>query len=82
MNEDLRSFAERMARSDLTLDEFLQARYRELGLRFPHPVFSVNQATTDFFPRLLMHLNGGEFDKLQEVSEYEANYRRWVKSHL
>jgi hypothetical protein len=65
-----------------SLDLFLHLRYRELGHLFPHGVFSVGQASLDFFDTALAHLNGAPFDDSKEKpSEYEMNYRRWILSH-
>jgi hypothetical protein len=67
-----------LAKGPLSLSEFMELRYWVLYRAFPHDIFSVGQGTTDFFQRLLSHLDGAPFEKMENPSVYEMNYRRWV----
>ena len=67
-----------LARGPLSLSEFMELRYWVLYRAFPHDAFSVAYATGDFFQRLLSHLDGAPFEKMENPSVYEMNYRRWV----
>lgn len=80
--------AARRLRESRSLDLFMELRYHELARMFPHDVFSVGQASLDFFDRALANLNGAPFDEPTKdgqpppkPSEYEANYRRWIGAH-
>lgn len=64
------------------ISRFIELRYHGLAQAFPHGTFSVAQASLDFFEVALTHLDGAPFagpDK--EQSEYELNYRRWIRQH-
>lgn len=66
----------------IRLDLFLDLRYRDLALAFPHDTFSVGQASLDFFDVALSHMGGQPFDKTDgPPSIYEMNYRRWIEAH-
>jgi hypothetical protein len=62
---------------------FIELRYHTLSRLFPHDVFSVGQASLDFFDKALTHVEGAPFDEIHgggKPSVYEANYRSWILS--
>lgn len=76
-----RFLIEVLAEGPIGIDRFIDLRYKVLADQFPHGIFSVGQASLDFFEKALGHLDGQPFDKIDEPSSYEMNYRRWIGSH-
>ncbi len=66
---------------DERLRTFMVLRYDDLGRRFPHAVFSVGEATLDFFERTTRYLLREE-DLPKPQSEYERHYVDWLRSHM
>lgn len=70
------------------ISRFIELRYHALATAFPHGTFSVAQASPDFFEVALVHLEGAPFVDAKgepapdrDQSEYELNYRRWIRQH-
>jgi len=59
-------------------ERFYKLRYWELADRFPHKVFTVGEATLDFFSITMGYLQGAKLPKNEDKSE---NYLNWIKSH-
>ncbi len=62
-------------------ERFYKLRYWELADKFPHKVFTVGEATLDFFIVTANYLQGAKLPKNEDKSEYLENYLNWVKQH-
>jgi hypothetical protein len=59
---------------------FIELRYAVMSDLFPHGVFTVEEATLEFFDRAIRH--SIHQDPLPEVkSEWSRNYVEWIKKH-
>lgn len=63
---------------------FMALRYDEMRLAHPHPTFTVDQATLDFFDVTLGYIDNPEsIPKVKpDTSEYARNYLGWVRANL
>lgn len=78
----LREATAKIKQSEDKLATFIELRYYIMARLSPHDTFSVGQATLDFFETALAHLEGASFGgNDSEQSEYEKNYRRWIRAH-
>ncbi len=66
---------------DPLFERFYKLRYWELTDRFPHKVFTVGEATLDFFIVTANYLQGAKLPKNEDKSEYLENYLNWIKQH-
>lgn len=66
-----------------SLERFLELRYWNMAKACPHGVFSVEQASLDFFDVAHRHIMGTEplpvGTKDRPLSEYDKNYIAWIK---
>lgn len=85
MNRALEIFLSESAREMAktpSIRRFMTLRYDVMVKCFPHKTFSVGQADLDFFGSALAHLRGQPFaGPDSEASEYEANYRAWIRAN-
>jgi hypothetical protein len=84
--EWLETAVQEMERSDDKLIAFLRLRYDELSQRFPHEVFSVQEATPDFFSTTIQYLTTGAplnrpGGKPEDAKHdiYWRRYREWLQ---
>jgi len=66
---------------------FALLRYHELGLEFPHRVFSTEEASLDFFEKTAAYLKDPATipEKAPDGTpflEYKKNYFDWLKDNL
>ncbi len=66
-----------------SLDRFIELRYHIMSRECPHGVFSVEQASMDFFDVAYNHIMGltplPTGSKERPLSEYDKNYIAWIK---
>lgn len=71
-----------------SIRRFMALRYDIMSKSFPHKSFSVATSDPGFFGRAYWHLHGRPFAEEgqselpdREVSEYEVNYRAWIRAN-
>ena len=69
-----------------TLDRFIELRYHTMSKECPHGVFTVGQASIDFFDMAHKHIMGEEPYPLPEangstrsLTEFDKHYINWIK---
>lgn len=82
----LRKAAQEVESSNNKLDTFLRLRYDEMSRLFPHKVFSVQEATPDFFAETARYLIVGIPETRPNIKSEDAKhdvywqrYRDWMK---
>ena len=72
-----------ISQSNDKVSEFMRLRYDVMSKQFPHDVFSVEQATLDFFEKTLDILNGSVTVTKEEEnkSKYTKNYYEWCRKN-
>lgn len=88
MNAELKQFCEEAinlltsAPRDEQVALFIKLKYDIFPRKFPHPIFSTQEAEMDFFKKTLDYLNHPETIKIdKDTLEFSKNYKEWLRKN-